>query len=243
MKCGLDIRTFVLPVVMLVGVAVNAQLTGRVLLDLSPAGSTSYVLDGKYRMTDRQLDLMEGPHRFVFWAPERRMLDTTINVLAGKQLDVRIELRYSDEYVAWRKGAERASLRNAWLRYAPPVCMAGSAALVLHSFIRHEQAYKELNALEGEYRSSVDPGRIADIKGDDLPAVKDALQRTRNGLIVSGSILTLSTAATLYLRSVARNRTTVPFEDKERVRFEGLVHAPLPQGSVWSASFSIPLCR
>ncbi|MEZ4756516.1 MAG: hypothetical protein R2817_06800 [Flavobacteriales bacterium] len=221
----------------------RAQSTGRILFDLSPAGTTSYVLDGKYRMSDRQLELMEGPHRFVFWAPERRMLDTTIVVLGGGQVDVRIELRYSEEYIAWRRSAERANVRNAWLRYAPPVIMAGSAVMVVLSVMKHEQAFKDLNALTGEYRSSVDPARITAIKREELPDAKSTLAKTRTGLIASGSVFALSTAATFYLRHRARADATAPFEDKERVRFEGLVYAPLPQGAVWGASLSIPLAR
>jgi hypothetical protein len=221
----------------------TAQRTGRVLLDLSPAGTTTYILDGKYRMSDRQLDLMEGPHRFVFWAPERRMLDTTIVVLPGAQVEARIELRYSDEYVTWRKQNERASQQIGWLRYGPPVVMAGSAALMVVSFLRHEQAYKDLNALNDEYLAQVDPGRIADIKRVELPAAKDAFSRTRTGAVISSSVFVLSTAATLYLRNKARNTMQAPFEDKERVRFEGLVYAPLPQGAVWGASLSVPLVR
>ena len=220
-----------------------AQRTGRLLLDLSPAGTTTYILDGKYRMSDRQLDLMEGPHRFVFWAPERRMLDTTIVVQPGAQVEARIELRYSEEYVAWRKQAARGTTGNKWLRYAPPVVLAGSAALVVVSLLKHEQAYEDLNALEGDYRAQLDPGRIAAIKRVDLPAAKDALSRTRTAALAAGGVFTLATAATLYLRSKARNNVQAPFEDEERVRFEGLVYAPLPQGTVWGASMSIPLVR
>ncbi len=220
-----------------------AQTTGRLLLDLSPAGNTSYVLDGKYRMTDRQLDLMEGPHRFVFWAPERRMLDTTITVLGGRSLEVSIALRYSEEYLTWRKRNERGRVERAWARYAPPIAMLAGAGWAIASYVEQEQAYDDLSALESEYAASLDPGRIADIKADAIPDAKDALDRARTGLVVSGGVFALATAATIYFRLRSRDRVPEPFEDKERLRFEGLVWSPSPHGTVWGASLSMPLHR
>lgn len=241
-RCRMIHLVGVLSFVLVASIA-TAQRTGRVLLDLSPAGSSSYVLDGKYRMTDRQLELMEGPHRFVFWAPERRMLDTTITVVGGGQVEVKVELRYSEEYVAWRKREDRARLDRAWARFAPPLLMAGSAAFAVASYVKHQQAYDDLQELVTEYGSSVDPRRIASIKGEELPAAKDRLNDTRTGIIVSGGVLAASSVALVYFRYRAKERATEPFEDKERIRFEGLVWDRSPNGAVWGAQFTIPLGR
>lgn len=229
--------------VMLIGATCAAQRTGRLLLDMAPSGATTYVLDGKYRMSDRQLELMEGPHRFVFWAPERRMLDTTITVVGGGQVEVKVELRYSEEYVAWRKREDRARLDRAWARYAPPLLMAGSAAFAVASYVKHQQAYDDLQELVTEYSSSVDPRRIAIIKGEALPSSKEQLRDTRTSMIVSGGVLAASSVALVYFRHRAKERASEPFEDKERIRFEGLVWDQAPNGAVWGAQFTIPLGR
>jgi hypothetical protein len=236
-------RKLALLCTVLLAVPGMAQRTGRVLLDLSPAGTTTYILDGKYRMSDRQLDLLEGPHRFVFWAPERRMLDTTIVVVPGAQVEARIELRYSEEYVAWRKREDRARLDRTWARYAPPVLMAGSAAFVVVSYIKHQRSYEDLQALVNEYDSSVDPRRIADIKQEAIPAAKDDLRTTRTAMVLSGGVFAASSAALVYFRHRAKIRSSEPFEDKERIRFEGLVWNQDPLQPAFGAQFTIPLGR
>jgi hypothetical protein len=43
-----------------------AQATGQLRLLMEPAGTTSYLLDGKHRMTQRDVSLLEGPHRSIW---------------------------------------------------------------------------------------------------------------------------------------------------------------------------------
>lgn len=221
----------------------RAQVTGTIRFDLSPAGTTRYVVDGRYRMSERQVDLLEGPHRFVFWAPERRMLDTTINVAGGRVIDVPVTLRYSEEFITWRKRNERGRVERAWARYAPPALMVGAAAWAVASHVKHEQAYRQLEALASEYATSVDPGRISDIKAEALPEAKNTLRATGTGMVLAGGVFALATAATIHFRIRSRDRAVEPFEDKERLRFEGLVWSPMPDGALWGASISMPLHR
>jgi hypothetical protein len=225
------------------GHGLRAQVTGTIRFDLAPAGTTRYVVDGRYRMSERQVELMEGPHRFVFWAPERRMLDTTINVAGGRVIDVPVTLRYSEEFIAWRKRSDRGRVERAWARHAPPVLMVGAGAWAIASYVRHEQAYSDLKALASEYATSVDPGRIADIKAEVLPEAKNALRETGTGMVVAGGVFALATAATIFLRMRYRDRDVEPFEDRERLRFEGLVWSPVPGGGLLGASLSMPLHR
>jgi hypothetical protein len=221
----------------------RAQASGTIRFDLAPAGTARYVVDGRYRMSERQVDLLEGPHRFVFWAPERRMLDTTINVVGGRVIDVPVTLRYSEEYIAWRKRSDRGRVERAWARHAPPVLMVGAGAWAIASYVRHGQAFRDLNDLATEYATSVDPGRIADIKAEALPNAKNTLRSTGTGMVVAGGVFALATAATIFLRMRYRDRDVEPFEDRERLRFEGLVWSPIPGGGLLGASLSIPLQR
>ncbi|MFN6114461.1 MAG: hypothetical protein ACK46C_01100 [Flavobacteriales bacterium] len=220
-----------------------AQSTGRLRLIMEPAGQTDYVLDGQFRMRDREVSLMEGPHRFVFWAPERRMLDTVLTVVAGGTSDVRISLRYSEEYIQWRKQAEQYETQPRRGLYAPPVIAAGAAAWMVVSYMNYSQAHRELDDLEEAYAASTDPGEISSIKSEDIPAAKDDFAKARTQTIVASSLFVVSTGATWYLRRKLSSRTAPVFEDKERTRFEGLVWVPGGTGGTWMAGLSIPLAR
>jgi hypothetical protein len=230
-------------VLLLTGTLSMAQSTGRLRLIMEPAGQTDYVLDGQFRMRDREVSQMEGPHRFVFWAPERRMLDTVLTVVAGGTSDVRISLRYSEEYIQWRKQAEQYETQRRWGLYAPPVIAAGAAAWMVVSYMNYSQAHRELDDLEEAYAASTDPGEISSIKSEDIPAAKDDFAKARTQTIVASSLFVVSTGATWYLRRKLSSRTAPVFEDKERTRFEGLVWVPGGTGGTWMAGLSIPLAR
>jgi hypothetical protein len=242
-NCPSIMRSLMPAVLLLTGTLSMAQSTGRLRLIMEPAGQTDYVLDGQFRMRDREVSLMEGPHRFVFWAPERRMLDTVLTVVAGGTSDVRISLRYSEEYIQWRKQAEQYETQRRWGLYAPPVIAAGAAAWMVVSYMNYSQAHRELDDLEEAYAASTDPGEISSIKSEDIPAAKDDFAKARTQTIVASSLFVVSTGATWYLRRKLSSRTAPVFEDKERTRFEGLVWVPGGTGGTWMAGLSIPLAR
>lgn len=219
------------------------QATGTLRLNMEPAGSTEYVLDTAYRMRDRELRLLEGPHHFVFWAPERRMLDTTITVVPGVTTDVRIGLRYSEEYIQWRKRSERYTTTRRWGLYGPPVVAAGAAAWMVVSILNYGQAHQDLDDLEAAYAASSDPGEIQRIKEVDIPEAKDDFAKARTATIVSTSLFVVSAGATWYLRRKLEENRPPAFEDKERTRFEGLVWVPGHHGGTWAAGITIPLAR
>jgi hypothetical protein len=219
------------------------QVTGTLRLNMEPPGKTEYVLDTVYRMRDRELRLLEGPHHFVFWAPERRMLDTTITVVAGVTTDVRIGLRYSTEYIQWRKRSERYTTTRRWGLYGPPVVAAGAAAWMVVSYLNYRQAYEDLADLEGAYATSTDPGEIQRIKSTDIPNAKDDFAKARTTTIVASSLFVVSAGATWYLRRKLKENRPPAFEDRERARFEGLVWVPAQNGGTWAAGFTIPLAR
>lgn len=242
-NCPAILRSLMPAVLLLTGTLSMAQSTGRLRLIMEPAGQTEYLLDGQFRMRDREVSLMEGPHRFVFWAPERRMLDTVLTVVAGGTNDVRISLRYSEEYIQWRKQAEQYETQRRWGLYAPPVVAAGAAAWMVVSYMNYSQAHRELDDLEEAYAASTDPGEISSIKSEDIPAAKDDFAKARTQTIVASSLFVVSAGATWYLRRKLSSRTSPVFEDKERTRFEGLVWVPGGTGGTWMAGLSIPLAR
>ncbi len=236
-------RSLVAVALLLAATVCTAQATGKLRLNMEPAGQTEYVLDGQYRLRDREVTLLEGQHRFVFWAPERRMLDTVLTVVAGGTSDVRISLRYFEEYIQWRKRSERYESQRRWGLYAPPVVAAGAAAWMVVSYMNYSQAHRELDDLNDAYAASTDPGEISRMKSDDIPAAKDDFAKARTQTIIASSVFAISAGATWYLRRMLSSRTPPTFEDKERTRFEGLVWVPSGNGGTWMAGLSIPLAR
>ena len=135
-----------------------AQTTGQLRLLMEPAGTTSYLLDGKHRMTQREVSLLEGPHHFVFWAPERRMLDTTITVVGGGIQDVRISLRYSEEYIQHLSRMKSYTSMQRWGRVVPPIVAGAAGVWALVSYLDYNAAHKDLVDLRGRVQDLLGPG-------------------------------------------------------------------------------------
>lgn len=219
----------------------SAQTTGQLRFRFEPDRGMQYVLDGKYRMSDHEITLGEGAHRFTFFAPERVMLDTTFFVVGDRLQEVFVRLRYSQDYVEFRKAEERYAQQARWAHYLPPVITGGALAWTAVSYIRYRKAGNNLDDLAEEYSGSADPGRIRTIKELDIPDAKDDLRSARTQTYVAGGITMASAAATVIIRQRMAKRSTPTFEDKQRLRFEGLVHEPGRTGGIWSATFSLPI--
>ena len=227
---------------LLKGTHASAQSTGTLRIFCEPTGTSEYVLDGKYRMRDREVTALEGPHRFVFWAPERRILDTTLLVLPNVTTDVRVQLHYSEEYIAYRHKADRFSRNEGLLRYGPPVLTTGAAAWLGFSIWKNIDAQNKVDQIGDDYAASSSPSGINEIKGVDLPKANQRLRNARSMTYVSGGVFAVSAAAWWYVCSVRKNKTAPVFEDKERVRFDGLVWTPTGEGNgMWLAGLTIPI--
>ena len=222
-------------------IGASAQSTGQLRFRFEPDRGMQYVLDGKYRMSDHEITLGEGAHRFTFFAPERLMLDTTFFIVGDRLQEVFVRLRYSQDYVDHRKALERYEQQARWGHYLPPVITGGALAWTAVSYFRYRKAGNTLDDLAEEYNGSADPGRIANLKEVDIPDAKDHLRSARTQTYVSGGITLASAAATVIIRQRMAKRSTPTFEDKERLRFEGLVHETGRTGGIWSATFSLPI--
>ena len=218
-----------------------AQTTGTLRVFCEPVGSCQYVLDGKHRMNDRELTLLDGPHRFVFWAPERRMLDTTFLVSGGSLREVNVQLRYSSEFIDYRQHAGSFVRNDRWMRYGTPVLAVGTGVWAGVSIVHAINARKDLDALGEEYINSSDPGGISDLKDERIPAANAALRTTRTMAYVSSGLFVASAGAWWYVQKIRRSRTSPVFEDKEKARFDGLVWVPNTNGGTWAMGFTLPI--
>jgi hypothetical protein len=219
----------------------SAQASGQLRFRFEPDRGMQYVLDGKYRLTDKEMTLTEGTHRFVFWAPERLMLDTAFTIVPDRTLDVLVRLRYSQDFVDYRKALARYEKQDKWGRYLPPVVMGATAVWATVAIIDLDKSYDELQDLNDAYSASADPGRIDVLKDEALPAAKDELKAARIQAYVASGLFVASTVGTVLIRKHLAKRVPPVFEDKERIRFEGLAYQPGQRGSTWAAVISIPL--
>lgn len=234
-------RTLLLSLAGMACAAACAQSTGTLRILCEPMGSCEYVLDGRHRLRDRELKLLEGPHRFAFWAPERRVLDTVLTVLPDAVTEARIQLRYSAEFIAYNKALRRHQRDDRWLRYGVPVLAVGAAAWLGASTWRVIDAQRDIDALEQAYRDADSPARIARLKGTEIPEANRRLRDARAMLWVSGGAAAATGAAWWWLRQARARRKPPVFEDREKARFDGLVWAPGPRGGAWMASLTLPL--
>jgi hypothetical protein len=238
---GIGVALVGLGMFMLMGDTACAQSAGQLRFRFEPDRGMEYVLDGKYKLSDKELTLTEGPHRFTFWAPERLMLDTTLFLVADRTQEVLIRLRYAQDYVDHRRAEERFVRQERWGTYLPPVITGGAAAWATVSFLNYRKASRELDDLADSYRTSADPAGIQRLKEQEIPDAKADLKSARTQTIVATGVFAASAAATLIIRKRLAERKAPVFEDKERIRFEGLVHQPMGNGGIWSATFSLPL--
>ena len=91
------------------------------------------------------------------------------------------------------------------------------------------------------YPSLTSPRAIAELKDVTLPADKDELAKQEDQFILSAGLTAASAALTFWMFHRTKGREIPQFEDKEKVRFDGLVWVPTTTGGTWAAALTIPL--
>lgn len=218
-----------------------AQATGQVRIMSEPDLGMRYVLDNKYELNDREITLTEGDHRFIFWAPEHQMLDTSIFVMGNWTIDLKVKLRRPYEYVAYRSAVEKFERKQRLGRIIPPIVAGGIGVWAVISNINYANANSELQDLGDLYRTSSDPGEIFRLKEEQIPDAKDRFANARTQAYVSTGLFVASLGAVAYIRKKAAQAKPPVYEDQEKVKFEGLVWVPGPSGGTWATAITIPL--
>ncbi|HEY0978980.1 MAG TPA: hypothetical protein VGE21_16030 [Flavobacteriales bacterium] len=221
--------------------AASAQ-EGEVRILVQPWKQTEFVLDGAQRMgATPALLLPEGPHNLVFWAPHCSLWDTTVAVKAGERIELRKVLKRTPEYLAHERDLAKASFKKAALRYIPLTATIAFGAWALAARNKHDQAYDELQQAASAYHTTNSPGIIAYDKAVTLPAAKERLQDTRNTLVLSVGLCGTAALATVYGFLRAAKVRTPEYQDKEKLRFEGLVFVPDARGGMLMTGLTLPL--
>ncbi len=219
-----------------------AQTVGKLRLMVDPGNNFEFVLDHKYRMQQREVELSSGPHHFSFWAPERVVLDTTLNVVEGQQREVFVRLPYSEEYRAYQEEL-RVLKKRMWLEVAlPSVLTVGAGILTLSTYKGYKDAHNQLEADQEAYRTGADPDRLADLKGESIPRHKDEFKDKRGVFYLSAGVFTAVAAGSAWMILRYNKRADPRFIDREKVEFDGLVWVPGTNGTgLWLAGLHINL--
>ena len=219
----------------------TAQAAGKLRFIVDPGSGYSFVLDHQYRMQQREVDLIAGPHHFTFWAPERRMIDTTINVVEGRTREITILLPYSDEYRKYERDL-RDLKKQTWLNVAlPSVLTIGAGVLMGSGYRKYKNAHEQLEADEQAYRSGSDPLRIAQLKDVLIPSHKSELADKRGVFYLTTGVFAAVAAGSAYMIIRHAKRPAPSFRDAEKVRFDGLVWVPSSGGGYFMTGLHIDL--
>jgi hypothetical protein len=217
------------------------QSTGTLRLLIDPGDSYQFVLDGKYRMQEREVKLMEGPHTFTFWAPTRSMVDTVLRVVPDRTTDVVLRLPYSPEYLAYQQELRQLE-KQQWLgRVLPSALTLGTGVWAALSFADYKDAHDRLEADEALYTTSANPRELELLKSSVVPQHQQEFKEARTMFYVSGGVFLASAAFTTWSIIKASRRPAPTFQDKEKVKFDGLVWVPGARGGSLAMGLSIPV--
>jgi hypothetical protein len=222
---------------------VMAQGKGEIQLHVAPHGSMEYVLDGKERLSNRALVLPAGEHRFTFWAPDRSIVDTTLLILADTSIAFYKTLAPSPEFVAFQQQQRKVRRARTSLRILPLAATLVSGVFTAVAYNAYSESRTLLQDAEASYTTLRDPNAITLLKEKELPRLQtehDAAARRVGWLTAITSVAALGTVWSFIK---AAQVDDAPYEDKERIRFEGLVWLPGSTGGHLYAGFTIPLSR
>ncbi len=229
-----------LPACLLVLTAL-AQEQGRVRFFVDPGDDFSFVLDNKYRLQQREISLSPGPHTFTFWAPRHAMVDTSFTVIADSLSILTLRLPLSLEYIDHQRELHRFRRKQLLTRSLPAAATAGVGIWAVAGFFAYRNAHNDLQDLEKEYADLQVPRAIAQLKEQEIPAAKETFKDKRTAFFIAGGLFAAGLAGTIHAFRSTAHREVPVFEDKEKLRFEGLVWAPGAQGGTWAAGISLPL--
>ncbi|MBK9174742.1 MAG: hypothetical protein IPM46_00055 [Flavobacteriales bacterium] len=183
-----------------------------------------------------------GPHRLSFWAPGFALLDTMVQVGADT-LYFRRTLREDPEHRAHREAWGRAKSGRTLWRYGTAAAFVGTGvwAALAHKGMR--DAHRSLEDAETEYAAALSPDAIVSLKEVEIPERKETFADRRTGFTIAATVAGVCLASTVFgwIRA-GQIDDPPPFEDKEKVRFDGIALIPSidPQGP-WMATLNLRL--
>lgn len=230
MYAGAAIPAWVLAVS---GSAVLAQDTGTLRFNIDPAASYVFVVDHRFRMQQREVELAAGAHHFSFWAPQRRVVDTTLTIVGGRTTEFSMRLPFSLEYLVYQRDLKAYRKDMRMMRLVPAAATGCALVYTAFKYVDMKKAHDVLERDRSAYADAASPHAITVLKTETMPADKDAFSKARSSFAVATGITALCAGTTAYLYMRSAKRPKPVFNDAEKLRFDGLSWMPDADGGDW----------
>lgn len=220
-----------------------AQSSGKLRLQIDPPAAWSYRLDHKFTLQQQELELLEGPHRFSFWAPQRKVVDTTITIAGGETKVFQLRLPFSTEYLVYQR--DMKAYRND-MRVMRLVPAAATGVALIVTGVKYGQMKKAHDNLDDDrtaYDDASSPYAITVLKEHTIPAHQDEFDKARTHFNVAAGVTVLFAGATAYLYMRSAKHPKPVFNDTEKVRFDGLSWVPGADGGMWMGGLTWNITR
>ena len=231
-------KVFSILTFIMIALVATAQSSGKLHLLIDPPATFSYKLDHRFIMQQAGLELLEGAHHFSFWAPQRKLMDTTITIAGGDNKTLALRLPFSAEYLVYQRDL-KAYRKDMRIQRLIPAGATGAS--LIYTAVKYGKMKKAHDRLEDDrkaYDEAGAPNAITVLKDETIPSHKDDFEKARTGYRVSAGITVLFAGVTtyMYLRSAKQKKPV--FIDAEKVRFDGLSWMPGAHGGEWTGGLT-----
>jgi hypothetical protein len=227
----IGLRTILLLTLLLLLRAACGQDKGRVRFFIDPGHNFEYVLDSTERLNEKVLELTTGPHNFVFWAPSRAMVDTTILIDEGEQ-SFYLRLPSSISYMAHQREMDSFRKKVFLQRSLPALLTLGAGVWAGVAFGRYSKANSDLENLYDRYQTENVPNRIRALKNEEIPAAKDEFDSAKSQFTIATSVFAFGVIGTAYAFHRTKGLEAPIFQDKAKLEFDGIVYLPDNRGGM-----------
>ena len=205
---------------------------------IDPGDSYEFIVDHQFRMQQREVELLSGPHHFSFWAPQRMIVDTTLTVEGGRTKSVVLHLPYSKEYLVYQRDQQHYQRTMRKYRMIPVLVTAGAAIYTVLSYGKAKKAHDQLDEDRVAYDENRSPYRIGVLKARTIPEHKDDFKKANTRFIAAAGVTALFAGATVYLYRISGKIPGPQYIDNEKLRFDGLSWMPDEHGGTWSGGIT-----
>lgn len=219
----------------------HAQGKGTIELKVAPFKGMEYILDGKERLHHPALVLPAGEHRFVFYAPDRQVLDTVLRIVADTSMVFKKVLPATVAYRTYMDERRKVAQGRFFYRAVPLLATAVGCVFIANGKKQSTEAYDALVAAEDSYAVSRSPSGIDALKDEQLPVLQRDLDDANKKLGLALGFTSVAAVATVlgFIKSASLEDPV--YEDREKIKFDGLVWLPGQQGGTVQFGMTIPI--
>jgi hypothetical protein len=151
-------------------------------------------------------------------------------VEAGRSKDIILRLPVSEEYAQYRRQLGQYQKERRYKITIPVAVTAGLGVFAGYSFLQHKASYDQLLDDKEAYRTGNSPAALSVLKNETIPEHEADFKSDRTRFIIAGGLFGCAAAYTVYSIIKYGERPKPVFEDKEKIKFDGLVWLPGERG-------------